>query len=225
MYRARLGNPLHVLGLMLALQLVLGASAVGGVGLTCELILERPDLLPLACTTTLLCLLLPWLLGLGQALFVLRREGIHRDAAWLQAMVDMQCWAMRAEAQADPQKQAFFNRYGWPVLGLGLNLPLIFELAGSARHNVVVFIAPPMLLGINVLMLPMGRLLGYLLALRLFERRSGRPLRAAHEDALNERRRRLWFSRWVCSKVPLAAPSAELGNRTQRREARRSGRQ
>ncbi|QPF72074.1 hypothetical protein G8A07_03435 [Roseateles sp. DAIF2] len=216
-YRARLGNPLQLAAFLLFGTLSYLSFALGGAGLMVKQLLARPEMLGWTSALLLLSLLSPWLIGLLQAWSRMRREGIHVNAAWLPPMVDVDRWAMRAKAANDAKVPSFVDRYLWPLIGLGLNLPLVLELAGMDR-NYAVFLAVPALLYFGwAWAQPLGRMQAYLIGLSLLEKRSGRHLLAAYEGELNELRRGFWGSRWLCPPLP---PTPARDSQTTRRAAR-----
>lgn len=220
-YRARLGAPLQLSVFTLVAALFYVVFVLGGVGAIVKVILGRPELLGWVGALLLLSLLLPWVWGVAQACRQMGREGVHADAEWLRAIVDVERWAIRAHARFEPQGGSFLGRYSWLLLGLGLNLPLMLELSGS-DGNYAIFLAVPALLYLGWTCAAMlRRMQAYMMGLHLVELRSGRPLLAAHEDELNALRRGFWFSRWLCGPLPeVAAPVPNPKMRTARRGPR-----
>lgn len=104
-YRARLGNPLQVLALVLFDQCLSGSLVLASITLAVDRHMDRLDLLRMAMDLSLLCLL-PWLWGVAQAWRLVRRQGVHRRAAWLRSMVDLERWVVRTQSLDDPHNPA-----------------------------------------------------------------------------------------------------------------------
>lgn len=106
------------------------------------------------------------------------------------------------------------------------NLPLLLQLLGSEKGYVLLLAVPILMYFGWVGAKPAGSLQVYLIALRLLERRTGRPLRAMYEEELTELRRGFWFSRWLCGPLPQRAEATPAPNSKAalRRETKRGRR-
>lgn len=205
-YRARLGDPLLLILLALAAKVLYLSFALGCAGLLLVYTLDRSDLLGWAAAFVLTSLALPWLAGLIQAIAIQRREGVHVDAPWVQSVLDLERWAPRAYVSCELCKPSFMDRFGWTVVTILLIGFVLLQLVGLEEVYGLYLLAPVMLLPGWAGAMPAGRALGCLIGLCRFERLSGRPLRAMHEDELTELRRSFWFSRWLCGRLPPSPP-------------------
>lgn len=91
---------------------------------------------------------------------------------------------------------------------LALNVPLLPQLNGLQRHDVMWLAMPVLGAAVTyVLTTGVGPSLARILALRALERRTGQHFTTARLDELSAMRRTLWLARWLCREEDLHTPS------------------